>query len=181
MLFRSCLEKKKGKHKSRHKPQPRKHKSRSRDRDLADVISRRRDRDQRRDLAFARSRSTLREIVPSIAIDALRDRAVDRDLDPARSCEGEIAINGVISRTTLREIAPSITISIRRDLSFSRTRALSLSLSHFFWKSFEVKMEVVIDFRGQRPFFWVNGFQFPENRIFRTNQTASFPEKHFRK
>ena len=85
------------------------------------------------------------------------------------------------SRSTLREIAPSITISIRRDLSFSRTRALSLSLSHFFWKSFEVKMEVVIDFRGQRPFFWVNGFQFPENRIFRTNQTTSFLEKHFRK
>ena len=71
-----------------------KHKSRSRDRDLAGGL-------RSRDGAISRS----------------RDRAVDRDLDPARSREGEIAINGAISRTTLREIAPLIAISIRRDLA----------------------------------------------------------------
>ena len=46
--------------------------------------------------------------------------AVDRDLDPARSREGEITSNGAISR--------------RRDRvrhSSSRARACSLSLSHF--------------------------------------------------
>ena len=56
-----------------------------------------------RDLAFfARSRSTARSR-------SLRVRAVDRDLDPMRSREGEIAIDG--------EIAPSIAISIRFAIS----------------------------------------------------------------
>ena len=58
---------------------------RSRRRDLAGAISRRRDRDRRRNLATARDRAG------EIAIDASRDRAVDRDLDPARCREGEIA------------------------------------------------------------------------------------------
>ena len=58
-----------------------------------------------RDLAFfARSRSMARSR-------SLRVRAVDRDLDPMRSREGEIAIDG--------EIAPSIAISIR----FARSRS----------------------------------------------------------
>ena len=91
------------------------------------------DCDRRRDLAKARSRSS-------------RDRAVDRDLDPVRSHEGEIAIDGKIaifvrSRHQLR--SRSGAISRRRDrdqrrleclptrLRSARTgdRALSLSLS----------------------------------------------------
>ena len=35
--------------------------------------------------------------IRDLAIDASRDRAVNRDLDPMRSREGEIAINGAIS------------------------------------------------------------------------------------
>ena len=54
---------------------------------------------------------------------------------------------------------------------------LSLSLS--VRNSFEVKIGTEIHFRGQSVFFSVNWNWFPENSIFRTNQTPSFPEKHF--
>ena len=94
-----------------------------------------------------------------------------------KSCHLACARSRRRDRDQRRDLAPARS----RSTSRSRDGAISLSLSLFFRKSFEVKMEVVIDFRGQRPFFWVNGFQFPKNRIFRTNQTASFPEKHFRK
>ena len=116
----------------------------SRDRDLAGAISRRRDCDQRRDLA------TTQSCVREIAIDASQDRAVDRDLDPARSREGEIAIDGAISRSVNRRRRTGLILSRtgartgdQRGLVFSsRARALSLSLSLFFRKSFEVKIEV---------------------------------------
>ena len=126
-----------------------------------------------------RSRSRWRDL----ANDALRDRAVDRDLDPARSREASIAVDGLVFSSRARGLKLELEIGANWSLDWSSplARARSLSLSLFFWKSFEVKMEVVIDFRGQRPFFSVNGFQFPENRIFRTNQTASFSKKHFRK
>ena len=61
----------------------------------------------------------------------------------------------------------------------SALRSLSLSLS--LRNSFEVKIGTEIHFRSQSLFFSVNGNQFPENPIFRTNQTLAFPEKHFRK
>ena len=62
------------------------------------AISRRQDRDQRRDLATARSR------VHEITINASRDRAVDHDLDPVRSREGEIVIDSAISRSVDRDL-----------------------------------------------------------------------------
>ena len=61
--------------------------------------------------------------------------------------------------------------------SLSPSRSLSLPLRN----SFEVKIGTEIHFRSQSLFFWVNRNQFSENRIFRTNQTSAFPEKHFRK
>ena len=61
----------------------------------------------------------------------------------------------------------------------SHALALSLSLSLSLRKSFEVKIGTEIHFRSQSLFFSVNGNQFPENSIFRTNQTPAFPEKHF--
>ena len=108
-----------------------------------------------------------------------RSRSRRRDLDLH-----EIAILDRGRRTGAREIGADWSSEFAGDrrtdwssVFSSRTHALSLSL--FFRKYFEVKMEVENDFRGQRHFFSVNGFQFPENRIFRTNQIASFPEVIF--
>ena len=69
-----------------------------------------RDRDRRRDLAKARSRSTVRSREASIAIS-------DLPLSPTYE----------ISHSTLREIAPSIAISIRRDLAKARSRSTARS------------------------------------------------------
>ena len=62
-----------------------------------------------------------------------RDRAINRDLDPVQSREGEIAINGAISRRRDRdqrrlECLPARSRSARTG-DRDRTRALSLSLS----------------------------------------------------
>ena len=92
------------------------------------------------------------------------------DLSLAQSRGGEIATNGAISRRRDRV----------RHFS-SRARACSLSLSHFPEMLWRENRSVNLFLWSKDFFFWVNGFQFPENRIFRTNQTASFPEKHFRK
>ena len=54
--------------------------------------------------------------------------------------------------------------------------SLSLSGNTLKWK-WKCKMISVV----KAFFFSVNGNQFPENRIIRTNQTPAFPEKHFRK
>ena len=59
--------------------------------------------------------------------------------------------------------------------------SLALSLSLSLRNSFEVKIGTKIHFRSQSLFFWVNGNQFLENSIFRTNQTPAFPKKYFRK
>ena len=148
-----------------------------------------------RDLAFfARSRSTasrdrdLREItidgaisqsvdrdlgssslayIRDLAIDASRDRAVDRDLDPARSREGEIAINGAISRRQDR---------VRRFSSRARARALSLSLSLIFRKCFEGKIEVKMISVVKGIFFWSTDFNF---RKIEFSEPTKQP--HFRK
>ena len=93
---------------------------------LAGAISRRRDRDQRRDLAKARSRLT---DLPLGSRDLPRQIFLS-DLLPARSCEGEIAINGVISRRRDRDQRRDLaTARSRSSLLLSRARALSLSLS----------------------------------------------------
>ena len=105
-----CLEKKKENiNPEKHKPQLRKKSSTT---------------------TTARSRS---EIAIDGAISDRRDRdlgssslAVDRDLDPARSRDDEIAINGAISPSDASPLA----------------RARSLSLSLIFRKCFEGKIEV---------------------------------------
>ena len=85
------------------------------------------------------------------------------------------------ARTVLCEIAPS---------DCDRPRVLSLSCSPFaralfarpqFRKSFEVKIGMEMNFRGQRYYFTVNWKWFPENSIFQSNQTAYFTENDFLK
>ena len=111
------------------------------------------DRRRDRDLAFfARSRSTARSCEGEIAIlrsvdrdigssslayirdltiDASRDHAVDRDLDPVRSREGKIAINGAISRRRDRDQwrLECLPARLRSARSGDRDRARALSLS----------------------------------------------------
>ena len=96
-----CLEKKKENTiPEKHKPQPRKKSStttnpvrRPRRQSQSEIaidgaISRRQDRDLE---------SSSFTYIRDLAINASRDRVVNRDLDPMRSREGEIAINGAIS------------------------------------------------------------------------------------
>ena len=158
--------KEEGKHKSRkHKPQPRKKSS-------TIVISPTRSRDG--------------------AISRSRDRAVDCDLDPARSCEGEIAIDGAISRsvnrgrrTGAREISADWSSEYAGDRRIdwssvfsSRARARSLSLSLFpeiLWSENEGRKS----FPSQRWKYWSTESHFPENNIFRDSQTRGFCGKWF--
>ena len=136
------------------------------DRDL----SRRRDRDQLRDLATARSREG------EIAIDASRDRAINRDLGRRRDCdqlrdlttarsrEGEIAIDALQDHAVNRNLRSDRRIGAREigtawssksagnrrtdwNVSSPLARARSLSLSLFFRKCFEVKMRGENHFR----------------------------------
>ena len=115
-----CLEKKKeNTNPKKHKPQPRKKSSTT----TLNTIRRPRRR-SRSEIAIdgAISRSVDRDLgssslayIRDLAIDVSRDRAVDRDLDPARSREGEIAINGAISiftrsRSTARSCEASVAI-----------------------------------------------------------------------
>ena len=148
-----CLEKKKeNTNLEKHKPQTMK-KSSTTTLNTVRLTVKTQDRDRRRD-------RNLREIAPSIAI-SIRLR--------------EIAINGAISPSTAtRMFAGEIAIARVRSLSLS----LSLSFSGNTLKG-KQKCKMISVVKGF--FFSVNEFQFPENRIFRTNQTASFPEKHFRK
>ena len=147
-----CLEKKKeNTNLEKHKPQPRKNSNTVQILplgSLAGAISLRRDRDQRRDLTIARSRSTARSHEGEIAIDESSSRisrSSSMDL-PLGSLAGAISrrrdrdrriflsdlvifLDGSSSRISRRR---------RRDLArreivllLSRARALSLSLSHF--------------------------------------------------
>ena len=133
---------------------------------------------QKTQIQKTRSRSEI-AISPAreIAIDASRDCDRRRDLAKRRSRLSDWS--SPLARADWSSDWRSARTGARTGLLLLRARALSLSLSLFFRKSFEVKIEVVIDFRGQRPFFSVNGFQFPENRIFRTNQTHLFSGKSF--
>ena len=70
--------------------------------------------------------------IRDLAIDASRDRAIDRDLDPMQSREGEIAING--DWNVCRRDRD------RRGVEIAIARALSLSL--IFRKYFEGKIDV---------------------------------------
>ena len=111
-----CLEKKKEiTNPEKHKPQPRKNSNTVQILPLGSLASR--DRDQRCDLAVARSRST---DLPLGSRDLPR-RIFLLDLSSARSREGEIAF-----------VASPL----------ARARALSLSLSLIFRKCFEGKIEV---------------------------------------
>ena len=144
--------KKEGKHKSEntsHNPEKKNHQRRkcfqSDDRaviaiDGAIAISpSSRDRDRRRDhdlreiaidgVISRRSRSCLREIVPSIAISD-RDRAIDRDL----GLELELAISDWSWSSRSRTGSS--------PLARARSLSLSLSLSLIFRKCFEGKIEV---------------------------------------
>ena len=121
---------------------------------------------------MARSRSTAQSREASIAISrstapiAIGAKASSRSriaIDDAGACER--------GRLELGRANGADWVSV----SLLRSRSLSL------WNSFEVKIGTEIHFRSQSLFFWVNGNQFPENSIFRTNQTPAFPEKHFRK
>ena len=88
---------------------------------------------RRRDLPLSPSPagSSSLAYIRDLAIDASRDRAVDCDLDPVRSHEGEIAINGTISRWRDHDQRQLECLSVRSrssDCASSRVRALSLSL-----------------------------------------------------
>ena len=101
------------------------------------------------------------------------DRPVDRDL-------AFFARSRSRSHRRSRRRTGAGARNLGLDLLLLRARARSLSLTHFpemLWR----ENRRVKAFPWSKAFFWVNGFQFPENRIFRTNQTASFPEKYFRK
>ena len=114
-----CLEKKKeNTNPEKHKPQPRKKSSTT-----TNPFRRPRRRSQSEiaiNGAISRSvdcdlGSSSLAYIRDLAIDVSRDRAVDRDLDPARSREGEIAINGAISiftrsRSTARSCEASVAI-----------------------------------------------------------------------
>ena len=146
-----CLEKKKeNTNPEKHKPQPRfspatnpvrrpRRRSRSNN---ANFLSRR-----RRDLPHSPSPagSSSLAYIRDLAIDASRDRAVDCDLDPVRSHEGEITINGTISRWRDHDQRKLECLPVRSrssDCAGSRVRVLSLSLCKIFQKYFEGKIEV---------------------------------------
>ena len=150
-----CLEKKKeNTNPEKHKPQPRSSPTTNPVR-----------RPRRRSRSTARSRKasiTISDLpLSDLAIEASRDRAVDRDLDPVRSRDGEIAINGAISRRRDRDqrrleclparsrsartgarSSPAIVGLIGMFLLLSHAHALSLSLCKIFRKYFEGKIEV---------------------------------------
>ena len=120
-----------------------------------------RSRSRQRDLAKARSRSTLREIAPSITIfAAIIGLELARSMPPgARSPPAIIGLTGMF-------------------LLFSRVRALSLSLSLFpemLWSENEGRKS----FPGQRWKYWSTGSHFLENIIFRDSQTCGFWRKWF--
>ena len=129
--------------------------------------------------AKARWRSTVRSREASIAISrstapiAIGVKASSRSriaIDGASACEQRRLELGACKRRGLVMFLP---LSLALSLSLS----LSLSLRN----SFEVKIGTEIHFRSQSLFFWVNGNQFPENSIFRTNQPPAFPKMYFRK
>ena len=143
------------------------------DRDLAKHRAASRDRDRREG---------------EITIDDAISRSVDRNL--AKHCadrdrrEGEFAISDRDRRRWCLRTASTGTWTCERrrlGLCLPLALALSLSLSLSLQNSFEVKIGTEIHFRSQSLFFWVNGNQFPENSIFRINQTPAFSERHFRK
>ena len=119
---------------------------------LAGAISRRRDRDQQRDLAVARSRSTARSREGEIAIDGSSSRI-------SRSSSMDLPLGslaGAISRRRDRDrriflsdlvifldgsLAGAISRVARSSFS-SHAHARSLSLSLIFRKCFEGKIEV---------------------------------------
>ena len=130
-----------------------------------------------------RHRSRSREA--SIAIGAKarsQSTARSREALIARSAQRRVRDLGL--RSTALVLANGADWSLVRAnsadwLCFSLSRSLSLSLSLSLRNSFEVKIGAEIHFRSQSLFFWVNGNQFPENSIFRTNQTLAFPEMIF--
>ena len=66
--------------------------------------------------------------IQDLAINALRDRVVDRDLDPTQSREGEIAINSAISRRRdrVRRFARSRRRSRSREIKIAINGAISI-------------------------------------------------------
>ena len=147
------------------------------DRDLAALIAisdrDRGDRDRRSEIAIDAARSRSREALR-------RSRSTRRDRDLAK--HGTIAIDAARSRSTLSNRRRGLELDWVRRQSSDWTGARlphARSLSPFFRNSFEVNIGTEIHFRGQSLFFSVNGFQFPENRIFRTNQTHLFSGKSF--
>ena len=141
-------------------------------------------------LSIAISRSVDRDRREGeMAIDGAISRSVNCDLAKHRAdCdrrEGEFAISDRDRRRWCLRTAPigawCVQTARTGYVSPSLARSLSLSLSLSLRNSFEVKIGTEIHFRSQSLFFWVNGNQFPENSIFRTNQTPAFPKKYFRK
>ena len=146
-----------------------------------------------------RSRSTARSHEGEIAIDIARLRStawsrkasitISRSVAPIAisAVLREIAISDRGRRTGAREIGANWSSGFagnRRTglelgllpLPHSLSLSLSFSRNTLKWK-WKCKMISVV----KAIFFSVNGNQFPENSIFRTNQTPPFPEKHFRK
>ena len=121
----------------------------------------------------ARSRSTARSRKGEIAIDASRDRAVDRDLGRRRDRDQLHDPATARDRAVDREIAIFVAIVglTVRFLLLSRARALSLSLSLFFRKCFEVKM------RGENH-FWVKGENIGQPEVIFRKISFSVTAKH---
>ena len=118
----------------------------------------------------------------------------ERQLGSTRGCdqrEGKIAIGAVLreividakarSRSMARSFSLCASVSHSFSLSFSLCATVSSSLcASQFRKWFEGKIKTKIILQDQRTHFTVNESYFPFDPIFRTNQTPTFPENHFR-
>ena len=159
------------------------HHDRAVDREIAKHRAASRDRDRReREIAIdgAISRSVDRDLASTAPITiSVKARSPSRiAIDGAGACDRRRLELGACERRGLvLSLSRTALIRDREQCEVLCDLSLSLSLRN----SFEVKIGTEIHFRSQSLFFSVNGNQFPENPIFRTNQTLAFPEKHFRK
>ena len=124
-----------------------------------------------------------------LAIDASRDRAVDRDRVRRRDCDQLRDLVMARDRAVDRDLRGDLRTRDRRFLELrvcrrssdwlfgffsSRARTLSLSLSLFFRKCFEVKM------RGENH-FWVKGENIGQPKVIFRKISFSVTAKHAEK
>ena len=109
-----------------------------------------------------------------------RDRRGAATIRPDQKGEGDCERERSAARTRRRDLVAAF-VSRAFSLSFSLCAFVSSSLcvSQFRkWFEGKIKMEMIL--QDQRAYFTVNGNYFPFDLIFRTKQTPTFPENHFR-